>query len=81
MSISELMFDAEHEAVYGIEKFETEEGCFKLARKYHQARRLCSKCFNFQISSDKLCENLKELELKDFDDHSNKRNCYESIKQ
>lgn len=39
---NDLVFDADHEAVYGMERFYTEEECTKIARKYEKAVEACN---------------------------------------
>lgn len=60
---ADLEFDSDHEAVYGMGKFETVENCLKLAEKYRKAKRLCSKCLKSKITATTFCEELKKLDF------------------
>lgn len=58
---SDLEFDAEHEAVYGFGRFETEENCLRKARSYRKGRRICRRYLKLKISSRQFCEEMKKL--------------------
>lgn len=60
-----LEFDAEHEAVYGMEKFYTAEECKEIAKKYRRGVEACDIYLN--TSDIKTFTNrIKELDLNHF---------------
>lgn len=63
---SNLQFDAEHEAVYGMGQFYTEEQCYELATKYQRACDVCEKFLMKFICEECLVQGLIQLELGGF---------------
>lgn len=62
----DLQFDANHEAVYGMDQWMNMDECCGLAAKYRKAKQLCIKCEKGKISRLQLCLLLKGM---DFDEH------------
>uniref|UniRef100_A0A1Y1MTJ8 Uncharacterized protein n=1 Tax=Photinus pyralis TaxID=7054 RepID=A0A1Y1MTJ8_PHOPY len=58
--MSALEFDAQHEAVYGLGRFYTEEECHDIAKKYNRGIKLCILFLNGKYCLSclirKLCE-------------------------
>jgi hypothetical protein len=61
-----LLFDAEHEANYGMGKFYTVEQCNKLAEKYADGVEVCEKYLEGKVCRSCLVDDLIRLELGDF---------------
>lgn len=64
---SNLRFDAEHEAVYGMGRFFTEEECNNLATKYEEGRKICQDFLMREICEDCLVSALLHLNLSGFE--------------
>lgn len=63
---SNLQFDAEHEAVYGMGAFHSEEECNKIAKNYEYGCEVCDKFLQEKICVECLVENLMRLNLEGF---------------
>lgn len=61
-----LTFDAEHEAVYGMERFYSISECSNLAENYNRAYNTCEKYLTSKINIDVLVRRLQELHLTRF---------------
>lgn len=64
--LSDLEFDADHEAVYGMERFFSEEQCLSLARKYATGVELCEDYLDKRLCKHCLLRKLKEVSLEEF---------------
>lgn len=65
-TLERLAFDADHEAVYGCERFFTISECTKLAESYNCAYNNCERYLNGKINIDILVCRLQELGLTRF---------------
>lgn len=63
---SNLQFDAEHEAVYGMGRFLSEDECNELAKKYEAGHEVCQKFLQKRICEGCLVQELVKLGLQDF---------------
>jgi hypothetical protein len=61
-----LKFDAEHEAVYGMGRFYTEEECNDLARKYRLGVEACEQYLEGTICINCLVQRIQAFELERF---------------
>lgn len=64
--LGDLMFDAAHEAVYGMEKFLSVEECKKLEDKYERGYNLCNDYLDKRLEIKEFCNKLVEADLKEF---------------
>lgn len=65
-TLSNLAFDAGHEAVYGMGRFYSMGECLELEDRYHQGDGLCVKYLDGEISLMELATKLKSLDLHRF---------------
>lgn len=61
-----LKFDAEHEAIYGMGKFFSEEECNKIADKYGDGVEACEAFLEDRICEDCLVDRLIDVKLDNF---------------
>lgn len=61
-----LKFDAEHEAIYGMGKFYSEEECNKIADKYGDGVEVCEAFLEDQICEECLVDRLIDVKLGNF---------------
>lgn len=61
-----LKFDAEHEAIYGMGKFFSEEECNQIADKYGDGVDVCEAYLEDQICEDCLVDRLIDVKLGNF---------------
>lgn len=64
--LSALRFDADHEAVYGMESFLSVEECKQLERKYDKGYHYCSDYLRNRLNIEEFCNKLVEIDLKEF---------------
>ncbi|KAF5298064.1 hypothetical protein FQA39_LY11832 [Lamprigera yunnana] len=67
-----LEFDADHEAVYGMERYYTVQQCEELRDKYKIGRKVCRKFLKGQTCSRCLVKRISEIGLQHFLDTINK---------
>ncbi|KAJ8943989.1 hypothetical protein NQ314_009572 [Rhamnusium bicolor] len=65
-TLDRLAFDADHEAVYGKERFYSTSECENLAENYNCAYNICERYLTSQINIDVLVHRLQELHLTRF---------------
>lgn len=65
-TLHRLTFDADHEAVYGMERFYSTSECRSLAESYNRAYTTCEKYLTSKINIDVLVRRLQELHLTRF---------------
>ena len=65
-TLERLAFDADHEAVYGMERFYTISECRNLADNYNNAYNSCERYLTAKIDIDMLVYSLQELNLTHF---------------
>lgn len=58
-------WDAEHEAVYGMNRFFDEEYCNRLAKKYDTGAEICAEYLADKINIDELCKKFIDNDMKD----------------
>ncbi|KAJ8962880.1 hypothetical protein NQ318_001288 [Aromia moschata] len=61
-----LRFEAEHEAIYGLGRFYSEEECTELAKKYENGASVCDDFLEGRICEMCLVVKLREMELDSF---------------
>ncbi|KAF5298053.1 hypothetical protein FQA39_LY11821 [Lamprigera yunnana] len=78
--LSVLEFDADHEAIYGMEKYYTIEQCEKLGDKYKIGRKVCRQFLKGKYCSQFLVKRMSEIGLQHFLDTINKyiKDCSDS---
>lgn len=59
-------FDAEHESVYGMGQFYSEEECLEIAENYAKGQEICTLFLDGIISIECFVEDIMELDLSDF---------------
>ncbi|KAF5273864.1 hypothetical protein FQA39_LY00979 [Lamprigera yunnana] len=67
-----LEFDADHEAIYGMERYYTVQQCEKLRDKYKIGRKVCRKFLQGKTCSQCLVKRISEIGLRHFLDTVNK---------
>ncbi|KAF5286512.1 hypothetical protein FQA39_LY16288 [Lamprigera yunnana] len=67
-----LEFDADHEAIYGMERYYTVQQCEELRDKYKIGRRVCRKFLQGKTCSQCLVKRISEIGLRHFLDTINK---------
>ncbi|KAF5302976.1 hypothetical protein FQA39_LY10154 [Lamprigera yunnana] len=70
--LSALEFDADHEAIYGMERYYTVQQCEKLLDKYKIGRKVCRKFLQGKTCSQCLVKRISEIGLRHFLDTINK---------
>ncbi|KAF5281562.1 hypothetical protein FQA39_LY05097 [Lamprigera yunnana] len=75
-----LEFDADHEAIYGMERYYTVQQCEELRDKYKIGRKVCRKFLQGKTCSQCLVKRISEIELRHFLDTVNKyiKDCSDS---
>ncbi|KAF5282121.1 hypothetical protein FQA39_LY17677 [Lamprigera yunnana] len=75
-----LEFDADHEAIYGMERYYTVQQCEELRDKYKIGRRVCRKFLQGKTCSQCLVKRISEIGLRHFLDTVNKyiKDCSDS---
>ncbi|KAF5295942.1 hypothetical protein FQA39_LY12714 [Lamprigera yunnana] len=75
-----LEFDADHEAIYGIERYYTVQQCEELRDKYKIGRKVCRKFLQGKTCSQCLVKRISEIGLRLFLDTVNKyiKDCSDS---
>ncbi|KAF5278063.1 hypothetical protein FQA39_LY18398 [Lamprigera yunnana] len=75
-----LEFDADHEAIYGMERYYTVQQCEELRDKYKIRRKVCRKFLNGKTCSQCLVKRMSEMGLRHFLDTINKfiKDCSDS---
>ncbi|KAF5273142.1 hypothetical protein FQA39_LY07632 [Lamprigera yunnana] len=75
-----LEFDADHEAIYGMERYYTVQQCEELRDKYKIGRKVCRKFLQGRTCSQCLVKRISEIELRHFLDTVNKyiKDCSDS---
>ncbi|KAF5277288.1 hypothetical protein FQA39_LY18500 [Lamprigera yunnana] len=75
-----LEFDADHEAIYGIERYYTVQQCEELRDKYKIGRKVCRKFLQGKTCSQCLVKRISEIGLRHFLDTVNKyiKDCSDS---
>lgn len=63
-SLKARRWDAEHEAVYGMERFYSTEYCQQLAEKYNSAADICEDYLEKRITIDDLCKKFIDCDMK-----------------
>lgn len=63
MLFTDLEFDAEHEAVYGMGRYLSEADCLELSDKYKKAQQLCRKCLKGKMDKIEFCKKLIGLNI------------------
>lgn len=63
-TLNDLEFDAAHEIVYGLERWETNERLTVLQNKYSEGIVLCQKFLDSLITIEALIQNLCDIDLK-----------------
>lgn len=63
---SNLQFDAEHEAVYGMGRFYSEDDCNELAKKYELGHEVCQKFLKEKICEECFVQELIKVGLREF---------------
>ncbi|KAF5279656.1 hypothetical protein FQA39_LY18260 [Lamprigera yunnana] len=67
-----LEFDADHEAIYGMERYYTVQQCEELRDKYKIVRKVCRKFLQGKTCSQCLVKRISEIGLRHFLDTVNK---------
>ncbi|KAF5297463.1 hypothetical protein FQA39_LY19267 [Lamprigera yunnana] len=67
-----LEFDADHEAIYGMERYYTVQQCEELRDKYKIGRKVCKKFLQGKTCSQCLVKRISEIGLRHFLDTINK---------
>ncbi|KAF5269674.1 hypothetical protein FQA39_LY08597 [Lamprigera yunnana] len=67
-----LKFDADHEAIYGMERYYTVPQCEKLQNKYKIGRKVCRKFLKEKTCSQCLMKRMNKIGLRHFLDTINK---------
>ncbi|KAF5294224.1 hypothetical protein FQA39_LY13472 [Lamprigera yunnana] len=70
--LSALEFAADHETIYGMEKYYTVEQCEQLRDKYKIGRKVCRQLLKGKYSSQSLKDRLSKIGLQHFLDTINK---------
>ncbi|KAF5298569.1 hypothetical protein FQA39_LY11770 [Lamprigera yunnana] len=75
-----LEFDADHEAIYGMERYYTVQQCEKLRDKYEIERKVCRKFLKGKTCSQYLVKRMSKIGLRHFLDTINKyiKDCSDS---
>ncbi|KAF5275422.1 hypothetical protein FQA39_LY06879 [Lamprigera yunnana] len=75
-----LEFDADHESIYGIERYYTIQQCEQLRDKYKIGRKVCRKFLKEKMCSRCLVKRINEIGLRHFLDTINKyiKDCSDS---
>ncbi|KAF5284429.1 hypothetical protein FQA39_LY17052 [Lamprigera yunnana] len=75
-----LEFDADHEAIYGMERYYTVQQCEKLRDKYKIGRKVCRKFLQGKTRSQCFVKRISEIGLRHFLDTVNKyiKDCSDS---
>ncbi|KAF5294531.1 hypothetical protein FQA39_LY13385 [Lamprigera yunnana] len=75
-----LEFDADHEAIYGMERYYTVQQCEELRDKYKIGRKVCRKFLQGRTCSQCLVKRISEIGLRHFLDTVNKyiKDCSDS---
>ncbi|KAF5285254.1 hypothetical protein FQA39_LY16715 [Lamprigera yunnana] len=75
-----LEFDADHEAIYGMERYYTVQQCEELRDKYKIGRKVCRKFLQGRTCSQCLVKRISEIRLRHFLDTVNKyiKDCSDS---
>ncbi|KAF5298570.1 hypothetical protein FQA39_LY11771 [Lamprigera yunnana] len=75
-----LEFDADHEAIYGMERYYTVQQCEELRDKYKIGRKVCRKFLQGKTCSQCLVKRISEIGLRHFLDAVNKyiKDCSDS---
>ncbi|KAF5278194.1 hypothetical protein FQA39_LY18382 [Lamprigera yunnana] len=75
-----LEFDADHEAIYGMERYYTVQQCEELRDKYKIGRKVCRKFLQGKTCSQCLVKRINEIGLRHFLDTVNKyiKDCSDS---
>ncbi|KAF5282910.1 hypothetical protein FQA39_LY17446 [Lamprigera yunnana] len=75
-----LEFDADHEAIYGMERYYTVQQCEELRDKYKIGRKVCRKFLQEKTCSQCLVKRISEIGLRHFLDTVNKyiKDCSDS---
>ncbi|KAF5302144.1 hypothetical protein FQA39_LY10479 [Lamprigera yunnana] len=75
-----LEFDADHEAIYGMERYYTVQQCEELRDKYKIGRKVCRKFLQGKTCSQCLVKRISEIGLRHFLDTINKyiKDCSDS---
>ncbi|KAF5287819.1 hypothetical protein FQA39_LY15680 [Lamprigera yunnana] len=75
-----LEFDADHEAIYGMERYYTGQQCEELRDKYKIGRKVCRKFLQGKTCSQCLVKRISEIGLRHFLDTINKyiKDCSDS---
>ncbi|KAF5284878.1 hypothetical protein FQA39_LY16928 [Lamprigera yunnana] len=75
-----LEFDADHEAIYGMERYYTVQQCEELRDKYKIGRKVCRKFLQGKTCSQCLVKRISEIGLRHFLDTVNKyiKDCSDS---
>ncbi|KAF5278435.1 hypothetical protein FQA39_LY05924 [Lamprigera yunnana] len=75
-----LEFDADHEAIYGMERYYTVQQCEELRDKYKIGRKVCRKFLQGKACSQCLVKRISEIGLRHFLDTVNKyiKDCSDS---
>ncbi|KAF5301625.1 hypothetical protein FQA39_LY10672 [Lamprigera yunnana] len=75
-----LEFDADHEAIYGMERYYTVQQCEELRDKYKIGRKVCRKFLQGKTCSQCLVKRITEIRLRNFLDTINKyiKDCSDS---
>ncbi|KAF5297468.1 hypothetical protein FQA39_LY19265 [Lamprigera yunnana] len=78
--IQEQEFDADHEAIYGMERYYTVQQCEELRDKYKIGRKVCRKFLQGKTCSQCLVKRISEIGLRHFLDTVNKyiKDCSDS---
>ncbi|KAF5299002.1 hypothetical protein FQA39_LY11634 [Lamprigera yunnana] len=78
--ISALEFDADHESIYGVEKYYMVEQCEKLRNKYKIGRKACRQFLKGKTCSQCLVQRISDIGLQHFLDTINKyiKDCSDS---
>ncbi|KAF5296721.1 hypothetical protein FQA39_LY12421 [Lamprigera yunnana] len=78
--VGALEFDADHEAIYGMERYYTVQQCEKLRNKYKIGRKVCRKFLKGKTCSQCLVKRMSEIGLRHFLDTINKyiKDCSDS---
>lgn len=61
-----LEFDAEHESIYGMGQFYSEEECLEIAENYVKGQEICTLFLDGHITIECFVEDLMELDLHPF---------------
>ncbi|KAF5275262.1 hypothetical protein FQA39_LY06922 [Lamprigera yunnana] len=78
--IQEQEFDADHEAIYGMERYYTVQQCEELRDKYKIGRKVCRKFLQEKTCSQCLVKRISKIKLRHFLDTINKyiKDCSDS---